>query len=172
MSTDFLVIDVSSRKRKKIRSDEGSEYEDSGFSASWRAESDSERTRTFLHTVDHSDPFSLDNVMEELYSGKYGSVTKDIQELIRRRRQFLDSFFAVNPALPSACLDVQNITTPKAPDPDTSASTQMIAGPVVVIDSDEEPDCKSENLRPLYMGAYSNKPAPKLLMKDFMVMIF
>lgn len=38
---------------------------------------------------DYSDPFSLRNLIEFLESGKYGSVTKDIESLCARRDEML-----------------------------------------------------------------------------------
>ncbi|XP_011088450.1 protein CHROMATIN REMODELING 35 isoform X1 [Sesamum indicum] len=181
-------VDLGSKRRKRIKTDEGREYKDSAFSASWRFESDQRRNRTNSVVADHSDPFSLNNLLEELDSGKYGSVTKDIKELLMRRRQLLDSFYAVDPELPSACLDVQNKMAPKTTEPaasnvidlddDQDASsvavqcfypaTQQLnnAGPVVIIDSDDE-DAMGQNWRPPYLEVNLKKPSGNLLMKDF-----
>ncbi|KAL0334698.1 UNVERIFIED_CONTAM: protein CHROMATIN REMODELING 35 [Sesamum radiatum] len=158
------------------------------LSASWRLESDQRRNWTNSLVVDHSDPFSINNLLEELDSGKYGSVTKDIKELLMRRRQLVDSLYAVDPELPSACLDVQNKMAPKttelaAPnvidiDDDQDASSDAVqcfypatlqlnnAGPVVIIDSDDD-DPMGQNWRPPYLEVNLKKPSGTLLMKDF-----
>ncbi|KAL0384052.1 UNVERIFIED_CONTAM: protein CHROMATIN REMODELING 35 [Sesamum radiatum] len=180
--------DLGSKRRKRIKTDEGREYNDGAFSASWRSESDQRRNRTNSLVVDHSDPFSINNLLEELDSGKFGSVSKDMKELLTRRRQLMDSFYAVDPELPSACFNVQNKMAPKttelaAPnvidlddDQDASSvavqcfypSTQQLnnAGPVVIIDSDDD-DAMGQNWRPPYLEVNLKKPSGNLLMKDF-----
>ncbi|KAI3446149.1 hypothetical protein Pfo_002814 [Paulownia fortunei] len=181
--------DLGSKRRKRIKPDEGSGYNDSAFSASWRFESERKRNYTYSQVVDHSDPFSTENLLKELDSGKYGSVTKEIQELLERRRHLLDSFYAMNPELPSACLDVQNRVAPKMTEPATpdvidldddqdgssvavkrfvpAAQISHYAGPVVIIDSDDDNDARSENFRPPYLEVNLKKPSGNLLMKDF-----
>ncbi|KAK6159502.1 hypothetical protein DH2020_006816 [Rehmannia glutinosa] len=181
--------ELGSQERKRIKPDTGSGSNNSGFSSSWRFESERKRNCTYSQVVDYSDPFSVNDMLKELDSGKYGSVTKEIQELVERRRQLLDSLYAVNPELSSACLDLQNIVPSKATElatPDvidldddqdggSVAVTRFVpampqscyAGPVVIIDSDDENDARSENFRSPYLEVNSKKPAGNLLMKDF-----
>ncbi|KAK6145001.1 hypothetical protein DH2020_021821 [Rehmannia glutinosa] len=181
--------DLRSQERKRIKPDTGSGHNNSGSPASWRFQSERKRYYTYSQVVDHSDPFAVNDMLKELDSGKYGSVTKEILELLERRRQLLDSFYAVNPELSSACLDLQNIVTSKTTElatPDVinldddqdwgSVAVKMFvpavqqshyAGPVVIIDSDDENDARSENFRSSYMEVNLKKPSGNLLMKDF-----
>ncbi|KAL3614039.1 hypothetical protein CASFOL_042113 [Castilleja foliolosa] len=156
--------DLSTREHKRIKPDPGS-----GHSASWLFQSDQKRNYSSPRVIDYSDPFSVNDLLFELDSGKYGSVTKEIMELLERRRQLMDSFYAMNPELSSACLDLQNTVVPKATERTTTPDVidldddedgenlavtrfvpkveQSIVKPVVIIDSDDENDDRNENPR-------------------------
>lgn len=201
---DFSLVDFGSKRRRRIKANEGNGYGDSAFSASWRLESERKRNYTYSQVVDHSDPFSTNDLLKELDSGKFGSVTKEIEELLKRRRQLLDSFYAMNPELPSVCLDVQNKVVSKSTelatldvidlDDDQDGNNAAVkrfvpeaqlshhAGPVVIIDSDDDNDARSKNYRSPYLEVdlkkpfgdllMKDKPSGNLLMKDFVVMNF
>ncbi|XP_043710776.1 protein CHROMATIN REMODELING 35-like [Telopea speciosissima] len=62
------------------------------------------KTKT-SEVVGVSDPFSLHNWSEGLDSGKYGSVSKDIEELVARKMQLLNPLLARYPLLQRSGLD-------------------------------------------------------------------
>ncbi|KAL6517328.1 hypothetical protein OROMI_033029 [Orobanche minor] len=188
--------DLSSRELKRIKP-----YPGSGYSASWRFESERKKSSGYSRVIDYSDPFSMKDTLIELDSGKYGTVTKEILELVERRRHLMDSFYAVNPELSSAaCFDLQNAVVSKKTeqgtldiidldddqDGDSLAMTRFVpkaeqsfsAGPIVIIESDDENDDRSDNFRAPYqeltlpkLSSYQEldfkKPCGNLLMKDF-----
>ncbi|KAG8368202.1 hypothetical protein BUALT_Bualt15G0020700 [Buddleja alternifolia] len=179
--------DLRTKRHKRAKTDEGSRYNDTAFSGSWRYECERKRNYTESQAVDHSDPFSINNLMAELDSGKYGSVTKDIRELLKRSRQLVDTYYAMDPKLPYACLDVQNKVEPlktEAATPDVidldddedgssvaytrfvPAAQQSFSGPIV-IDLDDDNDAKGENHMAPYVELNLKKPSKNLLMKDF-----
>ncbi|CAA0807648.1 SNF2 domain-containing protein / helicase domain-containing protein [Striga hermonthica] len=157
--------------------------------------------------------------MIELDTGKYGSVTKEILKLVERRRQLMDRIYSENSELWSSCPDLHP-TVPKTSevvtcdvidldddqDDDRLAITRFVpteeqsslANPVVLIESDDENDGRSENFRSSYqelnlkptgigntlMGDFAEskltklslyeelkleKPPGSLLMKDFVL---
>ncbi|XP_042494760.1 protein CHROMATIN REMODELING 35-like [Macadamia integrifolia] len=92
-----------SHKRMKISSDR----KDSG-SMSWMARLRSKtksKDGSTSQIVDFSDPFALPNWLEGLDRGKYGSVTKDIEDLLARNMQVLNPLFARHPVLQRTGLD-------------------------------------------------------------------
>ncbi|XP_057788248.1 protein CHROMATIN REMODELING 35-like isoform X2 [Salvia miltiorrhiza] len=183
--------DLGSKRRKRIKADEGNGYSFSSygsFPASWRFAFDKKR-----QVLNESDPFTTKDLLNQLDSGKFGSVTKEIEDLIKRRRRVLDSFYALNPELSSTiCLDVQDKVASKpmevAPDvidldddkddelerlvPESQLSHH--AAPVVIIDSDDDNDATTGHLEvdlkpPSLDLVIRDKPsgAGNLLMKDY-----
>ncbi|KAL3843427.1 hypothetical protein ACJIZ3_000830 [Penstemon smallii] len=180
----FQTRDLGSQRRKRIKTNEGNGYNDIPFSTAWRSESEQKRSYSCSQVLDNSDPFSL-NLLKELDSGKFGSVTKDIQELIMQRRQLLDCLYAMDP-----CLVVQSevasstteLATPEVIDLDDEQDESCFAvkgfvptlqkpysvEPVVIIDSDDEKDVTNENRACPSLEVNLMKPSGKLLMKDFL----
>ncbi|KAL2460103.1 SNF2 domain-containing protein/helicase domain-containing protein [Abeliophyllum distichum] len=174
---------------KRMKVDERSGYNDTAFSAGWRGESDLESQEACSKVVDYSDPFSINNLLKELDSGQYGSVTKDIEDLLVQKKNLLDSYYAMDPILPFKCLVVQNneaselsgATTSNVinleDDPDgcnvvvkrfvPAAQLVPSPGPVVILDSDDE-DVKDEKPLCPFQEVELKKPPGHLLMKDFL----
>lgn len=173
---------------------EGNGYSNVSFPSSWRFGVEQKKNHTCIRVLNDSDPFTINDVMNELDSGKFGSVTKEIEELIKRRRELLYSLYAVNPELPSVCHDVEDAVESKpmelaAPDvidldddkdgakerfvPEAQLSHH--AAPVLIIDSDDDNDAQSGYLEvdlklPSFNLLPKDKPSGNLLMKDFVVM--
>lgn len=144
--------------------------------------------------TDYSDPFSTTNLLNHLDSGKYGSATKEIMELLRRREQLMNSIYSVNPELSLACPDLQNRVASKTTElatldvididddqdergselkrPVPAELQSHNAEPVVIIDSDDDNDVKCENSRPPHLEVNLKKPLGSLSMKDFLVLNF
>ncbi|CAA2983412.1 CHROMATIN REMODELING 35-like isoform X2 [Olea europaea subsp. europaea] len=174
---------------KRIKVDERIGYNDIPFSAGWRGESDLERQEACLKIIDYSDPFSINSLLKELDYGQYGSVTKDIEDLLMQRNNLLDSYYAVDPILPFKCLAVQNNKASEVPgttttnvinledDPDgcnvvvkrfvPAAQIVPLPGTVVILDSDDE-DVKDEKPLCPFREVELKKPPGHLLMKDFL----
>lgn len=185
---DFSLLDLDSKRRKRIKAQEGNRYSACAFPSSWRSEADEQRNHASSGVVDHSDPNSTNNLLKEMDSGKYGSVTKEIEELLKWRMQFLDSFFMINPELQSAFVDVQNklelectgIATPTVIDLDDDqdeesdgmkrlvpeAQLSHHAGLVVIIDSDDDNDAGIENHKSPYVELELKPPSVNLLIQD------
>lgn len=195
------MLDLSSKRRKRIKADDGNGYSNIGFAASWRFGFEQKRNHTYTQALNDS-AFTTNDLLNQLDSGKFGSVTKEIEELIKRRRQLLESLYAVNPELPSACVDVKDAVESKSMelaahnvidlDDDKDGALERFvpeaqlshhAAPVVIIDSDDDDDDDRRgvvevDLKPPSITLPSlnlllkDKPAGSLLMKDFVVMNF
>ncbi|KAK9667342.1 hypothetical protein RND81_14G249700 [Saponaria officinalis] len=80
--------------------------------------------------IDYSDPFAIPNLLQNLDSGKYGSVTKEVQALIARRMQMVNSLIVLYPDLEK--------------DPDLKTTEAKPVAPaidqVLIIDSDDDDD--------------------------------
>ncbi|XP_073022336.1 protein CHROMATIN REMODELING 35-like isoform X2 [Primulina eburnea] len=181
--------DLFQKGRKRIKLNEGIGYNDSTFIASWRFESEQKRKKSCSKLSDYSDPLWSNCWLEELESGKFGSVTNDIKELLARRKKLLDSHYGEDSSLPYRCSDVQSKMVPRTTEtaePDvidlddnqedesnalvqkfaTSVQPPHLAGPVVIIDLDDDNGVRSENSTSPYMEVNLN-PSGKLLIKDF-----
>lgn len=108
--------------------------------------------------VDYSDPFAISSFIDKLDSGRYGSVTKDIQALISRRLQLLSPHLKKHPSLSSVLLDGKEV-----PSEDNSRAQECVVDleddsvtndpptaprPVVILDSDDEDDGDSRSIYP------------------------
>ena len=158
-------------------------------SACWREELDVKKQKLSAKVIDYSDPFTTSSVLEELGSGKYGSVTNDMEDLIRRRRLLLGIYCAVDPTL--ANLDLENYSSEKPFETKGSTSVDVIdveddcdastvaplqsvpgvqhlplAGPLVILDSDDE-DLRNEGSAYPYQEIVLPDPGRNLLLKDF-----
>ncbi|KAH6786004.1 hypothetical protein C2S51_038459 [Perilla frutescens var. frutescens] len=172
--------DLGSKRRKRIKADEGNNYSNVGFPGSWRFGFEQKRDCTYTQGRNDLDPCTITDLLNHLDSGKFGSVTQEIEELIKRRRQLLDSFYALNPELPSARPDVQDAVASKSmelaaldvidlDDEKDGALERFVpeaqlshhAAPVVIIDSDDDNDARSG-----YMEVDLKLPSSNLLMKD------
>ncbi|CAO2815011.1 unnamed protein product [Amaranthus hypochondriacus] len=103
---------------------------------------------------DYSDPFTIPDLLESITSGKYGSVTKDVEALVARKTQVFNSLFTMCPdlewALPSAMynrdIEVSGKKINDVVDLARSETKSIIpTTDVYIIDSDEE----DVNRRPL-----------------------
>ncbi|KZV52623.1 hypothetical protein F511_07016 [Dorcoceras hygrometricum] len=177
------------KERKRIKLNDGTGYNDGIFTASWRFGSDQKRKESLPRVLDYSDPLCSTNLFKELDSGKFGSVTSEIKEILARRRKLLNSYYGEDSSLPYRCSDVQNkvalmateTAAPNFVDLDdeqedasnaivqrfaTSVQPPHLAGPVVIIDLDDDNDVRSDNFTSPY-AEVNLKPSAKLLMKDF-----
>ncbi|KAF2322855.1 hypothetical protein GH714_031398 [Hevea brasiliensis] len=100
--------------------------------------------------VDYSDPFAISSFIDKLDSGRYGSVTKDIEALISRRLKVLSPYLKKHPILSNILLDdgKEGLSedASRAPEcvidleDDSSVTNDPSIEPrhVVILDSDDE----------------------------------
>ncbi|KAA8546009.1 hypothetical protein F0562_020540 [Nyssa sinensis] len=173
--------DLYSKGRKRLKTlNEGKEYNNVGFSAYIRDESEQKKPRTASKVVDYSDPFAVPDLLEGLDSGKFGSVTKEIEELLDRRMQTLKTYYAMHPTLPYTCLNVEKSASKEASKVNCLATHQdvivleddhavndvpAVRLPVVVLDSDDEETGDQRSFYP-YQEVVLGRPAGKFLLKD------
>lgn len=99
------------------------------------------RMKTSSKVVDYSDPFAFSNLMEVIDSSKYGSVTKDIEDLLRRNHQTLGRLYSKYPVLFTASLDRGDGVNEEDSRVENNAivvADSHVANAVVIIDSDDE----------------------------------
>ncbi|XP_057502991.1 protein CHROMATIN REMODELING 35-like isoform X2 [Actinidia eriantha] len=186
--------DLYYKGRKRIRSPSEERLHGSvAASAYTRDEPEQKKARTDPKVIDYSDPFAVPNLLEELDGGKFGSVTKEIKDLLARRRQMLDTLFAMHPTL----VDVEKRLmreASKVKQPATSSvghdvieldddgdendvparrltvvqPVNLPERPVVVIDSDDEEPGNQRSFAPPYQQIVLSKPVGEFLMKDFL----
>ena len=114
---------------------------------------------------DYSDPFTIPDLLESITSGKYGSVTKDVEALVARKTLVFNSLFTMCPdlewALPSAMynrdIEVSGKKINDVVDLERSETKSIIpTTDVYIIDSDEE----DVNRRPLNYFQEISFPRP------------
>lgn len=92
---------------------------------------------------DYSDPFTIPDLLESINSGKYGSVTKDVEALVERKMQVFHSLFAMCPDLEyNVNGEVSDVVSKDVVDLESAEAKCIVptTDPVVIIESDEEED--------------------------------
>ncbi|KAJ9189687.1 hypothetical protein P3X46_000949 [Hevea brasiliensis] len=108
--------------------------------------------------IDYSDPFAISSFIDKLDSGKYGSVTSDIEALISRRLQVLGPYLKKYPMLSTILFDGKEKLSEDASRPqenvidleDESVTNNppTTPRPVVILDSDDEDDGDRRSIYP------------------------
>lgn len=93
------MIDFYPRLQKRARVGEKDGFHESTPTRCWRKEFEEQKQKLQSKVVDYSDSFIIPKMLEEFDSGKYGSVTKEIEELIARRQHLDDILHAADPNL-------------------------------------------------------------------------
>lgn len=125
------------------------------------------KPRSASRVVDFSDPFSVSNLLEGLNCGRYGSVTKQIEELCARKLQALNPLLTRFPTLTDKLLkSVDNYINLE-----DDCIVDETAPAVVIIDSDEE---DKEDLKPsfTFQNVILAHPSHESFMKDGRVVNF
>ncbi|XP_020214228.1 protein CHROMATIN REMODELING 35 [Cajanus cajan] len=131
------------------------------------------------NVVEYSNPYAISYVLDRLESGKFGSVTKDIEALTARKMQILGPYFAKYPVLVNQLLKVvtnNDEETPKLENQQVTGLTNQnviylegehtkkdvpaAPNPVVIIDSDEEEDRDQKSVVPYHEVVL---PMPRLV---------
>ncbi|KAL8264536.1 hypothetical protein R6Q59_022666 [Mikania micrantha] len=127
-------------------------------------------------TVDYTNPFAIRDRMQELDSLKYGSVTKDIEDLILLRKQMLMPSFK---RFPSLGADLMQTHPVKNEIPTTNPGGDIVMNDadnvhdtnapdtVVTIDSDDDEPTIGRPFQP-YRDVVLNKPEGQFSMKQFL----
>ncbi|KAK1414437.1 hypothetical protein QVD17_30181 [Tagetes erecta] len=111
--------------------------------------------------VDSSDPFAVRDWMIGLDSAKFGSVTKDIADILSLRKQFLLPFLTRFPSLREDSVNLKPGNDPFNANDDTIHDTN----PIIISDSDDdEPKCQRP-LQPDPDTATKKPPISSYLMK-------
>ncbi|XP_010275547.1 PREDICTED: protein CHROMATIN REMODELING 35 isoform X2 [Nelumbo nucifera] len=124
-------------------------------SISWIAGIRSEpeyKDRTPSKVLDYSDPFAVPNLLEGLDSGKFGSVTNEIEDLRARKMQMLYPLFAKYPSFFSSYVE----SVSQSPRVTEKPQNIHLASQVVIdLDADSvENDCPvTENSYPLHKSS-------------------
>lgn len=178
----FVLIESCSKGHKRIKlSSDAKTYGCTTSSVSMKDETEEKKPEVSQNIIDYSDPFAISNLLDNLDSGKFGSVTKDIKDLIDRKFQIWGPLCANNPLLSNIFLNAESpskqatklaIQNPfqKVIDleDDTAALTHH---PSVVVLSDDEDE---EEKRPSYpfhevVLPRPEPPAGHFFTKDMMV---
>ncbi|KAG2705733.1 hypothetical protein I3760_05G070300 [Carya illinoinensis] len=148
------------------------------ISASMPNDIEQKKPKTSPEVIDYCEPFAIPNLLESLDSGKYGSVTKDIEALIARKMQMLHPYYAKYPTLSNTFLEAKEKPSNGAThlsdnnvidleDDNMANYVKAVAPPIVVIDSDEEDDVHQKTFVPV-QEIVLPRPAGQFLMKDFL----
>lgn len=186
----IFKTDYFPKGRKRVKTNEAPINQIS--SLCWREELEERRLKHSSGILDYSDPYSMSNLWESLEFGKYGSVTKEIEELMAQSRRYIDSCYAKDPTLPYKFLELEkNHTTEYKGDQSATSvidledehvarnvpvarfvpPAQLVpsAGPFVILDSDDE-DNKKPNCT--FEGIPSINTVGGSYLKDHLVSIF
>ncbi|CAH9136478.1 unnamed protein product [Cuscuta epithymum] len=143
----------------------------------WREEME-ERTQKLSSVLDYSDPYCMSNLWQSMDCGKYGSVTKEIEELLCQSRNYIQSCYARDPSLADKIIELENnFTTEGRGGQDGTGvidledehgaanvpiarfvpAAQLVpsAGPLVIIDSDDE---DTQTLNFTFQGIHNENP--------------
>ncbi|KAA0045612.1 protein CHROMATIN REMODELING 35-like [Cucumis melo var. makuwa] len=135
--------------------------------------------------IDYSDPFAINNLIEGLDCGQFGSVTKEIEALVSRKMQVLSPYIAKYPTLSSMLFDLGR--SRECEEAMNNQASQLVHNlidleddsaidvcsnnveksrlPIVIIDSDEE-DSKEQRVIHPFQEVVLPRPPGQSLFKD------
>lgn len=156
-NTFIFGTDLFSKGTKKMKFDESRSQSSPTTASSWREECEHEKGKVSSGVFGRSDPFAIPELLEALDSGKFGSVTREIEDLIKRRMKLVNSCFASDHSLPNKVLELErnfekgefkgNQPAPDVIDLEDEQEAKGVApstcfgpsaGLLVIIDSDDE----------------------------------
>ena len=117
--------------------------------------------------TDYSDPFAIHGLLDQLDSGRYGSVTDDIRSLFNRKAQMIHTFLVMYPELANESrgremgFSEEKCNVIDLDDDDDEGGGGNVASgrmPVVVIDSDEEEESNENRMAGHFQGIVLPKP--------------
>lgn len=98
--------EIYSKRHKRMKISSGVE----SYSSTTPSTSVKHDMRAKTDTIDYSDPFSIKGLLDDLSSGKYGSVTEEIKALIDRKVQIFGPLLSQNPSLLSMFMDADKLS--------------------------------------------------------------
>lgn len=98
--------EIYSKRHKRMKISSGVE----SYSSTTPSTSVKHDMRAKTDTIDYSDPFSIKGLLDDLSSGKYGSVTEEIKALIDRKVQIFGPLLSQNPSLLSMFMDAEKLS--------------------------------------------------------------
>ncbi|XP_017433544.1 protein CHROMATIN REMODELING 35 isoform X1 [Vigna angularis] len=136
------------------------------------------------NVVDYNNPFAISDVLDNLESGKFGSVTKDIEDLIAQKMKILGPYFVKYPILVDQwvkAIKKHDEETPKLENQLVTVSTDQnvidleeehtrkdvpaTQDPIVIIDSDDEDDGDEKSMVPFHEVVLPTLVAPSPALK-------
>ncbi|KAJ6692735.1 SNF2 DOMAIN-CONTAINING PROTEIN CLASSY 2-RELATED [Salix purpurea] len=117
--------------------------------------------------TDYSDPFAIHGLLDQLDSGRYGSVTDDIRSLFNRKAQMIHTFVVMYPELANESrgremgFSEEKCNVIDLDDDDDEGGGENVASgrmPVVVIDSDDEEESNENRMTGHFQGIVLPKP--------------
>ncbi|KAL2326437.1 hypothetical protein Fmac_025495 [Flemingia macrophylla] len=124
---------------------------------------DRDKRQKLSHVVEYGNPCTITHVLSGIEHGKFGSVTKDIEDLVARKMQILGHFYAKYPILGNQLLNVemdhneeacelenQNVSRLTNHNIKTENGVGAAPDPIVIIDSDEEDDRDGKPIFPFH----------------------
>ena len=184
----FFISELYSTGHKRPRfSIDGKYRAGKAFSSTTFDETVLKKPKTASNVVDFSDPFAIQDLLDQLDCGKFGSVTKDIEALFAPKMQTLYPYFGKYPTLINKYFDMDKNKANEASRLESQQATQLARDNVIdleddcvtndaptksfaiiTIDSDEE---DREDRRPSYhfMNVSLNRPSGVLITKDIEV---
>ncbi|GAB4837875.1 hypothetical protein Ancab_027401 [Ancistrocladus abbreviatus] len=129
-----------------------------------------------IKCTDYGDPFAISALLEGISSSKYGSVTKDVEALVARKTQLINSLYVLHPKLTqpdtinSLGTEVSDLSNRNLIDLEgvTTVNISSSVAPVVIIDSDEE-DAGEQRPPYPFQSILLQKQAEELLMQKSVV---
>ncbi|XP_074313347.1 protein CHROMATIN REMODELING 35-like [Silene latifolia] len=111
--------------------------------------------------TDYSDPFVVPDLMENLKSGKYGSVTKDVQALIKRKMEMLNSFVNLYPQLEGSPSPSNHVIIADSDEENNAEQISVVPVPTIELFTDHLQVDTQKN-----SDAVNNKPEKVNKIKD------
>lgn len=176
------------RKRLKLSTD-GKDFPSAAtFSAQKCDTPRQNKMKNSAKTIDYSDPFAINNLIDDLDCGQFGSVTKEIEALVSRKLQVLSPYIAKYPTLSSMLFDlgrsrectmnnqasqlVHNLIDLEddSVTDDRSNNVEKSRLPIVIIDSDEEESKEQRVIHP-FQEVVLPRPPGQSFFKDIAVVV-
>uniref|UniRef100_A0A9I9DSW6 Protein CHROMATIN REMODELING 35-like n=2 Tax=Cucumis melo TaxID=3656 RepID=A0A9I9DSW6_CUCME len=173
------------RKRLKLSSDGKDLSSSATFSAQKSDTPRQNKMNNSAKVIDYSDPFAINNLIEGLDCGQFGSVTKEIEALVSRKMQVLSPYIAKYPTLSSMLFDLGR--SRECEEAMNNQASQLVHNlidleddsaidvcsnnveksrlPIVIIDSDEE-DSKEQRVIHPFQEVVLPRPPGQSLFKD------
>ncbi|XP_023513053.1 protein CHROMATIN REMODELING 35-like [Cucurbita pepo subsp. pepo] len=171
------------RKRLKLSTDGRNLPSTATFSAQKCDTPRQNKMKNSAKIVDYSDPFAINNLIDGLNCGQFGSVTKEIEALVSHKMQILSPYIAKYPTLSSTLFDLGrrnecteatnhqasplvhnliDLEDDSALDDVCSNHVEKSRLPIVIIDSDEEESKDQRVIHPFQEVVLPRPPGQSL----------